>query len=105
MNKEEVLKKARKEGNKEYEKEERGRYSVFLSVVVLIGLQCVLLFLRDHGMDWEATLFGQGVLTVVWCGWPLCQFIRTRNKENLLLVVFGLAAWGIPLLSTFMKGR
>ena len=88
---------------KEQSLKNRSRFFQIAYVVFVLAFNGVLFFMRDHGFAWEATLFGQALLVILSTIWPLYSYARTKDKEYLLLLLFGLAAWGLPLLSQITK--
>ncbi|MCI9040424.1 hypothetical protein [Dubosiella newyorkensis] len=83
----------------------RNRFFKIAYILFVLAFSALLFFLREHGFAWEASVFSYLFLTILSVLWPAYLYFKTKNKENLLLIVFALAIWGLPLLSTLTKGR
>lgn len=83
----------------------RNRFFKIAYILFVLAFSALLFFLREHGFAWKASVFSYLFLTILSVLWPAYLYFKTKNKENLLLIVFALAIYGLPLLSTLTKGR
>lgn len=91
--------------SKEKEKQLQNNYYRFAYFVLILALSGLLFFLQKQGFAWEASLFAYTLMITLPALWFLYRYIKTKEKENLFLIMLVIALWGIPLLSNLTKGK